>query len=52
VKIHTTFKTSDIGEKIKNILELAYNDEKNLQYELLMDSLGCSTAYNKLIIIC
>ena len=36
VKIYTTFKTSDDGEKIKNILYLAYFDEDGLKYKLLM----------------
>jgi len=43
------FKINDgnIDEKLKNILELFLTDK--LKYHLLMASLGCSTAYNKLI---
>ncbi|AIJ06417.1 hypothetical protein JH146_1575 [Methanocaldococcus bathoardescens] len=39
VKIYTTFKTSDDGEKIKNMLYLAYFDGDTLKYKLLMDVL-------------
>jgi hypothetical protein len=48
IKVHTTFKTSNEGEKIINTLYLAYSDEDALKYELLMASLESLTAYNRL----
>jgi hypothetical protein len=39
---------SETKEKVRNILSLLLDDKQNLKYELLMASLGSSTAYNRL----